>query len=66
MVADGNLFLAMPPLYRISQGGTVAYARDDAHRDELLKRLLLAEERSISVASRGSVKCLQRGRKKRL
>ena len=36
MVADGNLFLAMPPLYRISQGGTVAYARDDAHRDELL------------------------------
>ena len=37
MVADGNLFLAMPPLYRISQGGTVAYARDDAHKDELLE-----------------------------
>ncbi|MGB0632181.1 MAG: toprim domain-containing protein, partial [Alphaproteobacteria bacterium] len=37
MVADGNLYLAMPPLYRISQGGTVAYARDDAHKDELLE-----------------------------
>ncbi|MEE2996522.1 MAG: DNA topoisomerase IV subunit B [Pseudomonadota bacterium] len=37
MVANGNLFLAMPPLYRISQGGTVAYARDDAHKDELLR-----------------------------
>ena len=27
----------MPPLYRISQGGKVLYARDDAHKDELLK-----------------------------
>jgi topoisomerase-4 subunit B len=27
----------VPPLYRISQGGKVMYARDDAHKDELLK-----------------------------
>ena len=29
--------MAVPPLYRIRQGGKVAYARDDAHKDELLK-----------------------------
>ena len=27
----------MPPLYRLAQGAEVLYARDDAHRDELLK-----------------------------
>jgi topoisomerase-4 subunit B len=37
MVADGNLYLAMPPLYRINQGSTTIYARDDAHKDELLE-----------------------------
>ena len=36
MVADGNLYLALPPLYRISQGSATIYARDDAHKDELL------------------------------
>jgi topoisomerase-4 subunit B len=35
IVRDGHLFLAQPPLYRIAAGGTVAYARDDAHRAEL-------------------------------
>jgi topoisomerase-4 subunit B len=29
--------MAVPPLYRISQGGKVAYARDDAHKDQLLR-----------------------------
>ena len=29
--------MAVPPLYRISQGGKVLYARTDAHKDELLK-----------------------------
>ena len=37
MVADGNLYLAMPPLYRICQGGKTVYARDDAHKNELLE-----------------------------
>ena len=37
MVADGNLYLAMPPLYRITQGSLSIYARDDAHKDELLE-----------------------------
>jgi len=36
LVKNGHLYLAQPPLYRLSQGGKVAYARDDAHKDELL------------------------------
>jgi len=36
LIEGGNLYLAMPPLYRLSHRGTVAYARDDAHRDELM------------------------------
>jgi len=37
LIENGNLFLAMPPLYRISQGAKVAYARDDIHKDELME-----------------------------
>ena len=37
MIDAGRLFLAQPPLYRLSQGDKTAYARDDAHRQELLK-----------------------------
>jgi topoisomerase-4 subunit B len=36
LIESGRLFLAMPPLYRISHGAKSAYARDDAHKDELL------------------------------
>jgi topoisomerase-4 subunit B len=37
LIADGHLFLAMPPLYRLSQGAKTEYARDDKHREQLLK-----------------------------
>ena len=37
LIDNGHLFLAVPPLYRISQGGKTLYARDDMHKDELLK-----------------------------
>ncbi|KAB0570630.1 MULTISPECIES: DNA topoisomerase IV subunit B [Brucella] len=39
LIRNGHLYLAVPPLYRLSQGGKVAYARDDAHKDELLRTL---------------------------
>ncbi|HYB10414.1 MAG TPA: DNA topoisomerase IV subunit B [Alphaproteobacteria bacterium] len=38
LIEDGRLFLALPPLYRLSQGGKVVYARDDKHKEELLKK----------------------------
>jgi topoisomerase-4 subunit B len=37
LIDGGHLYLAMPPLYRLSQGGKTLYARDDAHREKLLK-----------------------------
>ncbi len=36
LIAGGHLYLAMPPLYRMTQGSKTVYARDDAHRDALL------------------------------
>ncbi len=38
LIEDGRLYLAVPPLYRLSHGGKIVYARDDKHRDELLKK----------------------------
>ncbi|MCC7168157.1 MAG: type IIA DNA topoisomerase subunit B, partial [Rhodospirillales bacterium] len=37
LIETGHLFLAMPPLYRLAAGGDVVYARDDAHKDEVMK-----------------------------
>jgi topoisomerase-4 subunit B len=36
LIRGGKLYLALPPLYRLTHGGKHAYARDDAHKDELL------------------------------
>ncbi|MCH8323231.1 MAG: DNA topoisomerase IV subunit B [Proteobacteria bacterium] len=36
LVETGHLYLAQPPLYRIAQKGTVHYARDDFHKEELM------------------------------
>jgi len=37
MINAGRLYLAQPPLYRLTQGTNTAYARDDAHKEELLE-----------------------------
>lgn len=37
LIENGHLFLAIPPLYRISNAGKTVYARDDAHKDQILK-----------------------------
>ncbi|TSJ61999.1 DNA topoisomerase IV subunit B [Starkeya sp. 3C] len=36
LIENGHLFLAVPPLYRLSQGAKTLYAKDEAHRDKLL------------------------------
>jgi topoisomerase-4 subunit B len=38
LIDDGHLYLAVPPLYRLSHGGKNFYARDDKHKDEILKK----------------------------
>jgi topoisomerase-4 subunit B len=37
MIDQGHLYLAMPPLYKLAHGGKTVYARDDKHKDQLLK-----------------------------
>ncbi len=37
LIDEGHLYLAVPPLYRLTHGGKTVYARDDAHKDQLLK-----------------------------
>ena len=37
LIHAGRLFLAQPPLYRLTLGGTTLYARDDKHREQLLR-----------------------------
>jgi len=37
LIEKGHLYLAQPPLYRLSHGGTIAYARDEADRERLIK-----------------------------
>ena len=37
LIENGHLFLALPPLYRLTQGEVTLYARDDPHREELAR-----------------------------
>ena len=37
LIHEGRLYMAMPPLYKMTQGGKTAYAIDDAHREVLAK-----------------------------
>ena len=38
LVDAGRLYLALPPLYRLTAGGKTAYAMDDDHKTEILER----------------------------
>ena len=38
LIDNGHLYLAVPPLFRLSHGGKIFYARNDKHRDEILKK----------------------------
>jgi topoisomerase-4 subunit B len=38
LIENGHLYLAVPPLYRLSHGGKIFYARNDAHKDEIMKK----------------------------
>ena len=39
LIEQGHLYLAVPPLYKLTQGSKTAYARNDAHRNELMRTL---------------------------
>lgn len=45
LIQSGSLYLALPPLYRLSAGGESVYARDDAHKDELMKTVFKSRKK---------------------
>ncbi|WP_042692913.1 toprim domain-containing protein, partial [Azospirillum sp. B506] len=48
LIQEGHLYLALPPLYRLSHGNKQVYARDDAHKDELLSKMFKGKKPDIS------------------
>jgi topoisomerase IV subunit B len=48
LVRRGHLYLAQPPLYRLSAGSLISYARDDAHRAELERTLFKGKKVEVS------------------
>jgi topoisomerase-4 subunit B len=48
LVRQGHLYLAQPPLYRLTAGKESAYAKDDAHRAELEATLFKGKKVEVS------------------
>ena len=48
LVRRGHLYLAQPPLYRLVAGGKSLYAKDDAHREEILAKEFKGKKVDIS------------------
>jgi|CXWL01.1.fsa_nt_gi topoisomerase-4 subunit B len=48
LIKAGRLFLAMPPLYRVTAGKESIYARDDAHKEALLAGQFKGKKTDIS------------------
>ncbi len=47
LIEKGHLYLSIPPLYRLRHGGKSIYARDDAHKDELLATVFKGKKPEI-------------------
>ena len=45
LIENGHLYLAVPPLYKLTQGAKSAYARNDKHKDELIAREFKADKK---------------------
>ncbi|KRE03866.1 DNA topoisomerase IV subunit B [Bosea sp. Root670] len=48
LIEKGHLYLAVPPLYRLQHGGKSIYARNDAHKDELIETVFKGKKPEIS------------------
>ncbi|MGL5362318.1 MAG: DNA topoisomerase IV subunit B [Bosea sp. (in: a-proteobacteria)] len=47
LIDKGHLYLAIPPLYRLQHGGKAVYARNDAHKDELIETVFKGKKPEI-------------------
>ncbi len=48
LVRQGHLYLAQPPLYRLTSGGKSLYAKDDAHREALMAKNFKGKKVDVS------------------
>ena len=61
LVRHGHIYLAQPPLYRLTQGAKSVYAMDEADRERKTQgRVQARAPRSRSAASRASARCRRR------
>jgi len=47
MIENGHLFLAVPPLFRITHANKTIYARNDAEKEEMLKTLFKGKKPEV-------------------
>lgn len=40
LIENGHLYLAVPPLFKLTQGSKTVYARDEAHKDQIIEKEL--------------------------
>ena len=52
LVADGRIYVAMPPLYRIDVGKQIHYALDEAERQGILDRIAAENRRATPLVQR--------------
>lgn len=53
LIEKGNLYLAQPPLYRLSAGNMSVYAMNDTHKDELLNTVFKGKSKVDSARFKG-------------
>ncbi|MCU0831265.1 MAG: DNA topoisomerase IV subunit B [Rhizobiaceae bacterium] len=49
LIKGGHLYLGVPPLYRLTQGGKTVYARDEAHRQELMQTVFANARGKVEI-----------------
>ena len=49
LIERGHIYLAQPPLYRLTAGNISEYARDDAHKEEMMKTLF-KDKKKIDIS----------------
>lgn len=50
LIENGYIYIATPPLYKITQGNNIEYAWDDGTRDSILKRMKKNTTRKIELS----------------
>ena len=53
LIESGRLFMAMPPLFRLSNKGTIAYAMDETQRAEIMARHFKPNQKVDMVRFKG-------------